>query len=74
MFFEVGVAGGGLLLGALAEASGGGPRTAFLAGALVSVAGFLVLRRVLLPRVVPLAPVAPARVAGGVTAAAVCGD
>jgi MFS family permease len=47
MFFEVGVAGGGLLLGALAEASGGGPRTAFLAGALTSIAGVVVLHRVL---------------------------
>jgi MFS family permease len=74
MFFEVGVAGGGLILGALAEASGGGPRTAFLAGALVSVAGFVVLRRVLLPRVAPIAAVAPARATATVAAAAVCGD
>jgi MFS family permease len=74
MFFEVGVAGGGLLLGSLAEASGGGPRTAFLAGALVSVAGFVVLRRVLLPRVAPVVPVASARATASLTAAAVCGD
>jgi MFS family permease len=74
MFFEVGVAGGGLLLGSLAEASGGGPRTAFLAGALVSVAGFVVLRRVLLPRVAPVVPVASARPTASLTAAAVCGD
>jgi MFS family permease len=48
MFFEIGIAGGGLVLGSLAEASGGGPRTAFLGGALASAAGFVVLRRVLL--------------------------
>jgi MFS family permease len=67
MFFEVGVAGGGLVLGSLAEASGGGPRTAFLAGALVSVAGFAVLRRVLLPRISGSVPSA-ARTTGPIPA------
>jgi MFS family permease len=50
MFFEIGTAGGGLLLGSLAEATGGGPRTAFLAGSVTALAGLAVLRRVLLPR------------------------
>jgi MFS family permease len=73
MFFEVGVAGGGLLLGVLAEASGGGPRTAFLAGALTSVAGFVVLRRVLLRRVAP-APARPHQLSQPITAAVVAAD
>ncbi len=73
MFFEVGVAGGGLLLGALAEATGGGPRTAFLGGALTAIAGLVVLHRVLLRRL-PSRSLAARPGAASIAAAVVAGD
>lgn len=72
MFFEVGTAIGGLLLGALADAFG--KRSGFAVAVVLCVVGVVLLRAVVLPRErrAPAVKVAPA--GAGVPFAPICGD